>query len=559
MKTSEKDSELNIDELRKLSNQIVSDPNSAHDLSPSHAAQLRKYIHPLGTVVSSDQKFANISVTNWHEKYLRRLHTTALVGYLYRTCEEYEPVSELEKENNRYQKACDRCRDSFGEDSNVDLISISTSMNPQSPQITTKSTAKITLESELSRLAVEHEERIKLINSTAKGIITQFLNRNFEYNPDYHLRGSQKAGEVQDAETIRKTCRTVDEKLESKQEPTYKYLRSHLLATYQAAIDSMNAVESALRVTLDTNITHDDKQGILLKKYGLLNGIVRDMKKIVDPIAAAETLHAWEVDPPAELLHQFDRYLINHYEQLKEVVEALYNEKPDIEFAVILYDVHKSAEEAHNYRIQHRDEFRTEVVAVQTGAVNLLGPFKENRDKIEYYNKNTEILRLMQSQIESDHKLGKDLMEKKVRTEKKKNIDEAGPDAPGLAAYSKAHSTVQELGGKKVLTREEQIKLEEAKAEAERIKQDYEVPDDAIQVDVFFPQTNSDGSTEMKKTLFYTGAEADLHMQENSQYTNQYQPKREEGTSLADAYTTKTIVSKKGEKRTIQVPNTVKK
>jgi hypothetical protein len=220
----------------------------------------------------------------------------------------------------------------------------------------------------------------------------------------------------------------------------------------------------------------------------------------------------------------------------------------------MIYDVHKTAEEAHNYRVQHKDEFRTEVFSVDNSGVSLIGPFKENRERVEYYNKNTEVLRMMNSQVEADHKLGKDLMEKKVRAEKKKNIEEAGPDHPALAAYAKVNNIVQVMGGKKILSREDQEKLAAAKREADEIKQDYEIPDDAIQVDMFFPKTDTDGNTTLKKSHFYTAAEPPVFLEEGSTYTNRYLPVRDPDQTLVSSYITKTITTGDGKKMTIQVP-----
>ena len=108
---------------------------------------------------------------------------------------------------------------------------------------------------------------------------------------------------------------------------------------------------------------------------------------------------------------------------------------------------------------------------------------------------------------------------------------------------------MQELGAKKVLSREEKDKLAAALAE----KEDAEVPDDAIQVDMFFP-TEENGQQVMKKTKFYTQAEAPLHLQEGSQYHEQYQPKRDEEESLTEAYRKKTIVDRNGKKHELMVP-----
>ena len=115
-------------------------------------------------------------------------------------------------------------------------------------------------------------------------------------------------------------------------------------------------------------------------------------------------------------------------------------------------------------------------------------------------------------------------------------------------------NTVQELGGKKGLTREEQEELADAKKLADELKQDMEVPDEAIQVDMFFPQTDKDGKTTLNKSHFYTAAEKPLFLEEGSQYENKYLPVRDSDQPLELSYTSKTITNKYGKKMTIQVP-----
>jgi hypothetical protein len=525
---------LSIEQLRDLGQQIASDPDSIYNLDPEQAIEVRKYLNPLGNIVTAKKTYANISLVNWRDKYLRRIHTTALVGYLYRTLEEYEPEEELERERSAFKKAVE-------------------GLGPNPDQ------------SVLQSMTREHDARMSLLKSTAQGIVRRFLNRNFNYNPDQHLRGSHSENKsdperVPKDDAIRAACEVVtsapgiESKLRSKPEATYKYLRSHLLTTYQATIEATNTVKATIGVILNPDLDNADKQGILIKKYKQLSDQLADMKKVVEPIAAAETLDAWKVNPPVDVFHQFDRYLTNHYEQLREVVQALYNEKPDFEYAAILYDSFKTPEAARDYRVQHENEFRTEVFTIENSAVSLIGPFKENRQRVDFYNKNTEVMKRMMEQLESDHKLGKDLMEKQVRAKKKKNIEEAGPDDPALAAYAKTMNTVQELGAKKILTREEQEALSRANEAARLIKEDYEVPDDAIQVDMFFPKQDESGNTTLEKTKFFSLAEAPLHMQEGSQFNETYQPKRAEGESLTEAYKTKVIVDRNGKKREIKVP-----
>jgi hypothetical protein len=311
---NKKHKELDLEELRELSNSVINDPNVVHTLTDNEAMQLRKYINPLGNIVTNKRIHVNMSLVNWKDKYLRKLHLTTMIGYLYRTLEEYEPEEELEREKRRYAAALVTATDK-------------------------------------DSLLAEHKERLKLIYSTAHGIIEKFLNRNFEYNPDLHLRGS-KTNTKNDPERAEKYERiskkimgnnesisgstntspdTIEEKLKSKPDAMYKYMRGNLLTTYQTAVESRECLAGAIKVLSDKSLSNDEKQGILLKKYQLMSDIANDMKKIAEPLATADTAAAFTTNPPTELLYNIDRYLTNHYEQLRDIVTALYHEKSDLE------------------------------------------------------------------------------------------------------------------------------------------------------------------------------------------------------------------------------------
>jgi hypothetical protein len=391
------------------------------------------------------------------------------------------------------------------------------------------------------------------------------LNRNFKHNPDLHLRSAHTsnpadpereplADAIRARTKIAEAAPAIDEKLSSKPEAVYSYMRGMLLSTYQSVVELTSIVESLIRVDSDPTMDKLDRVGIFTKKYKTLLDMSVDMKKIAEPLAVAETLTAWKIDPPVDVFHQLNRYLTNHYEQLRDVVDALYDEKSDFEYSAILYDAFTSPEAAREYRIQHESEFKSEVLTIENSGITLIGPFKENRDRVDFYNKHTEIMKRMMEQIDSDHKLGKDLMEKQVKNQKRKNIAEMGPDAPGLAAYAKAANEIQDLGARKVLTKEETERLIAAQKAEREIREDFETPDDSIRVDVFFPQTTPDGQTTLAKTKFFSQAEAPLHLQENSVYRDQYQPKRADGETMDTAYRTKTIIGKSGQKMEIRVP-----
>jgi hypothetical protein len=182
------------------------------------------------------------------------------------------------------------------------------------------------------------------------------------------------------------------------------------------------------------------------------------------------------------------------------------------------------------------------VLTVKNSGITLVGPFKENRERVDYYNKHTEILKRMDEQREQDHKLGQDLVGKKSADQKKKSVAEMGPDDKGIAAYIDVSNTVRELGAKKSMTRKEQEKYYEALREKEAA----EVPDDAIAVEVFIPE--ADG---LRKSIFYTQTEAPLHLQENSEFAEKYQPNRG-NEPLDKALVEKTVVNRHGQKCAIK-------
>lgn len=520
-------STLTSAQLRGMVDEIIADPTTIEKLDHNEVVELRKHLNPLGTIITADKSYASIGLTNWRDRYLRKLHMTAMVGYLFRMLEEYEFEHELDEERRRYEAAVKRAGDPAA----------------------------------LDALKKNHEERNALIKSTVKAVIKRFLCRHFEYNPDHHLRTAhltdkgdterddalRKIKEVCDNSGVDSAMSVIEAKLNGKPDVTYLYVRQMLLTATQTMSELARMIESSLPHV------SEDSQGILMKKWALISKCAGDLKKVAGPILAAETRAACTARPPIDIFHQFNRYLDNHFEQLRDVVEALYCEKPDIEFSIQYHKSHSTPEAAREYKIQHEAEFRTEVITVENNGVTLLGAFKENRERADFYNKNTEILKLMVSQLEADHKLGKDLMEKQIKKQKKKNIAEAGPDAPGLATYSKHANVVQELGARKVLNKEEMDKLAESAAECKRMEEDYELDADAIRVDVLIPEESTDGITGLRREWFQSQAEPALHLQEGSPYVDQYQPKREPGQSMADAYETTMVTDKDGRKREIKV------
>jgi hypothetical protein len=511
--------------IQELIAEATKNPAILDELSNDKLDELRRAINPYGYIVTGDESYVNISLINYKDEYLRKLLITSLVGYLYRLAYEYKPL-ECEELELQYDRKIGEAADA--------------------------ETAKA--------LREEKERKCTEYTNTCRKIIERFLNRNFNYNPDKHIRGAHTANKDDPErkpkdELIREMCKTakrangVESKMKENPENTFKYMRSQTLNTYNSAQCALELTNNVIKMLDDPYTDITDKKVILTRCSQKLSGVVKDMKRVAEPLSAADCLPMVKVEPPHDVFYHYNRYITNHYEHLRDVCTALYCEKQDIEYAIIYYDHFKSEAEAREHRIKHQSEFRASTFTVSNQGITLLGPFKENRDRVDFYNKNTDILKQMMEQMELDHKLGKDLMEKSVKREKTKDIARAGLDNKGLSEYVSVMNEVRKLGAKEVLTKEDKEKL----FELQRAKEQLEVPQDMIAMDVFLPiEDEATGEQKLVRDTLYTQAEEPLHLTEkDSPYAAEYQPVKITGSK--PEYVNKIIKSRDGKERKVVV------
>ena len=168
----------------------------------------------------------------------------------------------------------------------------------------------------------------------------------------------------------------------------------------------------------------------------------------------------------------------------------LYCDKPDLESAINPYAWHDTEDDADKFIDKHQNEVITSIYKARSGAWNIFAPYKQVRESMRYFNKKTMVLEEIAKQIERDAKLGADLMKKRIKVKKQKNINEDGPDDPAFLKWKEGNTTLQDMG-------------------AELNKQDNDVPnecpDNAITVPVF---RMSQGGQVFKKTHFFSEAAA---------------------------------------------------
>tara|TARA_B100001179_G_scaffold224478_1_gene203225 strand:- start:246 stop:1364 length:1119 start_codon:yes stop_codon:yes gene_type:complete len=142
-----------------------------------------------------------------------------------------------------------------------------------------------------------------------------------------------------------------------------------------------------------------------------------------------------EVIPPADYFYLFDKFKSVHYEKLHKITTDLYSEKHDMDIAFNIHEQHKTIEDADIYRHKHKEDTPYTIHTIQNNNWVFTGPWEENRERMEYYNKNTSVMEAIMDQNHEDSKMIKDMVHNRVRIAKEENIKEVGPDDSSFIKY----------------------------------------------------------------------------------------------------------------------------
>jgi hypothetical protein len=336
-----------------------------------------------------------------------------------------------------------------------------------------------------------------------KSHISKFLDKYFEYNPDEHVRSSF------DEEKLSKDSR-YDQHDPSR--PTMKLLKA------RSEVD-----DTDIKDILSDRETYNAAMFLLNKNPDLLKKLAADpdgFKEKLTPIREAHELI--EKIPPADTFHRWNYYAEVNMEEIRNVVGTIYHEKPLLDFALIIYDTLEGTEseikeKKRKWVSKYNEELVSDLKVVKLDNWSLLGNFKENRKEIDFINRHTEVLKRIMDKHEEDKKLGKDLMMKRVRKTKEKNIKEQGRDADIMKQYVDQVQNLTNLSAKRGLTYEEQRDIVDAKKIISDLKDVEDVPENAIQVDVF---THKTGEDKFEKSSFYTESSLPLEHDEIEKHMN---------------------------------------
>lgn len=398
--------------------------------------------------------------------------------------------------------------------------------------------------------------QVEVPAAVAKNIIGGFLRHWFAFDPSVHVRSGHDAAAV--AAAVAEVDHGGVAVPTDTADPGHLTLAAALAAAPPPAPEHAEAVR-----TIFSSKRRRDAVVALMRDDDLADaalavlGAPEAYQPYLWPLGADSPARpAAETVPPQDTFHRWAYYTEVNYEELRTVTEALYPERADLDWAIALWEVFEGSQaevdaafDKHCQRYQ--DEVPSSIRALEFGSWSLLADFKENRKKIQFYNKNTEVLKRILDRHADDKRIGAELMRNRVRQTKAHNIATAGPDAPGLKEYRRANAergqdlgvkgvervispeemrrlektrgdvkaarelelleqletTIRDLGAiekGRDLTAEERRDLDAARADIGRVREMVAVPYDAVQVDVF---TTNAATGEVAKSHFYTKAE----------------------------------------------------
>jgi hypothetical protein len=408
------------------------------------------------------------------------------------------------------------------------------------------------LRKDIAKEMVEPMSMLEMPATNAKNIIRNFLDNWFEFNPDAHVRKSYD--EFKNKHLTEVSLDGLGSFKVDKNDPDR--IPVEVLLSNRPAFATSEDEQHFNSFTASTRAYNSIMY--LLRNETAYNAMTRVIKsdraeyfrRYFTPLTESATRGVLEHIPPQDTFHRWEFYNDVNYEELRTATEAIYPEKSMFEVALIAYEYNEGTEDEVDARYKeycniNQNNVITDIKSMKLGKWTLVASFKKNREKLNYYNQKTEIIKRIMDRTAQDKSLGQDLMNKRVHNLKAKNIKETGPNDPGLDGYIasnvpadaarsisneemlrlkktngdlKAARELKDLDNAKAeltillnkkkhgkLTSEEEQELSDARKRYETAKEMIEVPDNAIQVDVF---TTDAAAGTFTKSKFYTEAEA---------------------------------------------------
>lgn len=402
----------------------------------------RNLYKSIGTKDVDDKSVVCFSFINLREEYYKKLLTTSLIGYTYRMSEEYQ-VDELDLDvplREEDFKEVLECPDK----NDKEFVKFKFSeyfMNAKQQDLT-----QMILSDDECKSELEYLYSVNYIYKNADNVDIDFVKQEYDTLMDnLNLQGDLNdqidlvySVNLELAKRTKWAREQLDLYFESKKTYSINKIKYETELEKNIRMQS-NKEKKIIQRFLDTYFEFNPDlhvQKVMDPQNDPERKMFSPSMKPIKNMTETELVHTKV--PPNDMFCRFKTYYELNYDTLRQATNDIYNVKPDLEYAIHVYDKFDSVEEGNKFIDKYRNQATMEIFNIQTKQWTLLGPFKENRDRIDFYNKNTKIIEGMIEQNESDAKLGSELIKDRVRKKKVKNTKIYGPDNKLFEIYKKS-------------------------------------------------------------------------------------------------------------------------
>jgi hypothetical protein len=423
------------------------------NLTEEQITKLRKATNPYAVSLGNTNGIVCTSIINVRDDYIRKFHTTALVGYLYRAWSEYNTDEFSSTVFVRRVRPGSNMNDFTQEDLNtVARFYLNTSKEivasngeAFNKMLKNYRNGEEVIITDVNELFVDTDDKSKMCifeesdgqynfrkdllqyeltreNDLKRTHIKDFLDSMFEYNPDIHVRRAR-------------------ENLSTKNKfEEQDYMRN---VTWDVISHSSNA-----------------SSGEIVNPTTGKSATAEEIAAVTASVENQEILDA-NSELPLDMLARYKFYCDVNFEEIRKTVSVLYSVQPDVEYSINPYVFYtddaagensKTAQQkAEEFISKNQKDVITDIVSLTSGKWNLLGAFRENRRRINFLNDNTSVIEDIFKQVEVDAKLGEDLMKKRVIIKKRENNKREGPVHPNFLRYTKENMpAVNKMGAEHI-------------------------------------------------------------------------------------------------------------
>ena len=434
--------QIDLEEFKNSISDIVKDletnPERINTMTNEQIIEVEKYLNPYGATIYGPEKYTCVSFTNLKEKYMQKLLTTALIGFTYQMSKEHvvEEDDLVEQPN----------KDDFIE-------------MKENPDKHNKQHVKNLYEQTYNKLKSELLEK-KENNQSQKddSVIETGLTEDEEIEIGV-LANKEVEDVIKDTEVFNNE----------------KFLQKKEELIQEQSAEEQRVINKFLDKLFKYNPNTHSKS------------IFNSENASLDPERKESVDNEFtKVIPPNDTFGRFNYYYDVNYEQLRKAVLYLYNDKPDTEVAINIFDSFDSIKDCNDYIEKNQDNVITNLLNLTNYKWNLLGSFKKNRERISFYNENTVVLENILKQQEEDAKMGKILLDARVKKKKVQNIQQYGKEHPNFTKYRKHNPNDISLNSKQVKYTDDMVTItEEVEVSESGSKLDEDgTPSDCLEIGV---------------------------------------------------------------------------